>query len=87
VYLTQRLAVPQRCMLGVLICILRAAESSCLISDTGLYNVGVLDGTILVIDSGSRGIYEDRILKRTLTSLILPNFICTAITVCVDAVD
>ena len=74
-------------MLGVLICILRAAESSCLISDTGFYNFGVLDGTIMVIDSGSRGISEDRILKSTLTSLILPKFFRRANTVCVDAED
>jgi hypothetical protein len=59
VFLTEERAVPESCMLGVLICILRAAESGCLISDVGFYNFGVLDGRVVIIDAGSRGVSEE----------------------------
>jgi len=58
VFLTDERAVRERCMLGVMICILRAAESGCLISDVGFYNFGVLDGSVVIIDAGSRGVSE-----------------------------
>ena len=64
VFLTEERAVPERCMLGVLICILRAAESGCLISDIGFYNFGVVDGRVVIIDAGSRGVSEEHFSKR-----------------------
>ena len=67
VFLTEERAVLERCMLGVLICILRAAESGCLISDVGFYNFGVVQGRVVIIDAGSRGVSDERFNKKTLT--------------------
>jgi hypothetical protein len=63
VFLSAERAVKERCMLGVMICVLRAAESGCMISDVGFYNFGVLDGSVVIIDAGSRGVSEERIIK------------------------
>jgi hypothetical protein len=74
-------------MLGVLICILRAAESGCLISDIGFYNFGVVHGRVVVIDAGSRGISDERINKGKLTQLFFWKFSTRASAVCVQAED
>jgi hypothetical protein len=87
VFLPAERAVKERCMLGVMICILRAAESGCLISDVGFYNFGVLDGSVVIIDAGSRGVSEERIIKSKLTQAFWSKFIVKARQQCVGGKD
>ena len=79
--------MPDRCVLGVLICFLRAAESGCIISDVGFYNFGVVEGRVVIIDAGSRGVSEERFSKKTLTQAFWKKNTVKAREQCVEADD
>jgi hypothetical protein len=76
-YLQRPEADHNRCMTSKLMCILRAAESQCVVSDVGDYNFGVVpdESKVVILDMGSRGLQEERPTKGKLSTQFWSNFL------------